>query len=143
MPTPLVSVTKDFSKPVDRIFDFLAEHENLSAIFPGKVTRVSDGSDGTRNGVGSTRAIGVGPGPKIIETNTVVVPNERIEYEITGGPPVKHHHGTMLFSALPNGGSRLKYDIELVLHVPGSGALVGKALTRSITRGLDKVDALA
>jgi hypothetical protein len=143
MPEPRVSVTQDFSKPVDRIFDFLAEHENLTNIFPGKVSRVRDGSDGTRNGVGSTRSIGMGPGPKIIETNTVVVPNERIEYEITGGVPVKHHHGTMLFSSLPNGGSRVKYDIELELPVPGVAALLGPVLKSTITRGFKRVDQLA
>jgi len=143
MSAPLISVTQDFTKPVERVFDFLAEHENLTAIFPGKVTRVRDGEDGTRNGVGSTRAIGIGPGPKIVETNTVVVPNERIEYKITGGIPVKHHHGTMQFSALPDGGSRLQYDIELVPPVPGLAPILKAALTRSITSGLKKVEQLA
>ena len=143
MPAPRISISQDFSKPVDRIFDFLAEHENLSLIFPGKVTRVSDGTDGTRNGVGSVRAIGIGPGPKIIETNTVVVPNERIEYKITGGPPVKHHYGTMVFSSLPNGGTNVKYDIELELHVPGAAAGMAAMLRGSIARGLKKVETLA
>lgn len=143
MPAPRISISHDFSKPVDRIFDFLAEHENLTQIFPGKVRRVRDGSDGTRNGVGSTRAIGIGPGPKIIETNTVVVPNERIEYEITGGPPVKHHHGTMVFSPLPNGGTHVQYDIELELHVPGAAAGLATVLRGSIARGFKKVEQLA
>ncbi len=140
---PHLRFSQDYTLPVERVFDFVSEHENLSVLFPGTVKRVRDGEDGTRNGVGSTRAIGIGPGPKIIETNTVVVPNERIEYKITGGPPVKHHHGTMRFSSLPDGGSRLEYDIELDLHVPGSGALVGAALKRSITNGLKKVETLA
>jgi len=143
MPAPRISLTHDFKQPVERIFDYLAEHENLSAIFPGKVTRVRDGDDGTRNGVGSTRAIGMGPGPKVIETTTVVVPNERIEYEITGGPPVKHHHGTMRFSALPDGGSRLQYDIEFELHVPGVITPVAAMLTKSIQRGLKKIETRA
>jgi hypothetical protein len=143
MPTPRISISHDFNKPVDRVFDFLAEHENLSLIFPGKVTRLKDGTDGTRNGVGSTRAIGIGPGPKLIETNTVVVPNERIEYEITGGIPVRHHYGTMVFSSLPNGGTHVKYDIELELHVPGAAAGVAALLRGSIARGFKKVEALA
>jgi uncharacterized protein YndB with AHSA1/START domain len=143
MPAPRISVSHDFRQPVDRVFDFLAEHENLSLIFPGKVTRVRDGSDGTRNGVGSVRAIGMGPGPKVIETNTVVVPNERIEYEITGGVPVKHHHGTMVFSSLPDGGTHVQYDIELELHVPGAAAGLGALLRGTVQRGFKKVEALA
>jgi uncharacterized protein YndB with AHSA1/START domain len=145
MPAPRISVTHEFTKPVDRVFDFLAEHENLGTIFgPAKVTRLNDGTDGTRNGVGSARTLVMGPGVKLVETNTVVVPNERIEYEITKSSlPVKHHHGTMVFSSLPSGGSRLVYDIELELPIPGASAGVAKILNASITRGLKKVDALA
>jgi uncharacterized membrane protein len=143
MPAPRISVTQDFSKPVDRIFDFLSEHENLSNIFPGKVSRVRDGTDGTRNGVGSVRKIAAGPGPKLIEENTVVIPNERIEYKLTGGVPVKHHHGTMQFSSLPDGGSRLKYDIELELPIPGAAPVVAAVLKQTIVRGLRRVEKLA
>jgi uncharacterized membrane protein len=140
MPEPRISVTQDFSKPVDRIFAYLSDHENLTTIFPGKVTRVRDGNDGTPNGVGSVRKIAAGPGPKLIEENTVVIPNERIEYKLTGGVPVKHHHGTMLFSSLPNGGSRLKYDIELELPIPGAAPVVAAVLKKTIERGLRRVE---
>jgi hypothetical protein len=143
MPSPRITVSHDFAQPVDRVFDFLSEHENLSNIFPGKVTRLQDGTDGTRNGVGSVRAIGMGPGPKIIETNTVVIPNERIEYKITGGVPVKHHYGTVVFSSLPDGGSHVQYDIELELHVPGAAAGMATLLRGTISRGLKKVETLA
>ncbi|HEX6391588.1 MAG TPA: SRPBCC family protein [Solirubrobacteraceae bacterium] len=140
---PRLSFSHDYAQPVERVFDFLAEHENLSVIFPGKVTRVRDGEDGTRNGVGSTRALSMGPGPKVIETNTVVVPNERIEYKITGGVPVKHHYGTMVFTPRPDGGTHLQYDIELDLHVPGAGGAIGALLKSSVNRGLRKVEQLA
>lgn len=144
MPAPRVSVTHDFTKPVDRVYDFLAEHENLATIFPAKITRLTSGTDGTRNGVGSSRELKMAPGMKLVETTTVAVPNERIEYKITKSSlPVKHHYGTMVFSSLPNGGSRLQYDIELELPVPGGGALVGKVLDQSIRKGLGKVDQLA
>lgn len=144
MPAPRVSVTHDFTKPVDRVYDFLAEHENLQSIFPAKITRLTSGTDGTRNGVGSSRQLKMGPGMKLVETTLVAVPNERIEYEITKSSlPVKHHHGTMVFSSLPNGGSRLQYDIELELPIPGAAALVGAQLRSSIRKGLPKVDQLA
>lgn len=143
MPAPRISISHDFDKPVERVFDYLNEHENLATIFPGKVKRLKDGSDGTRNGVGSSRAIVAAPGVRIVETNTVVVPNERIEYEITGGVPVKHHYGTMVFTPRPDGGTHVQYDIELELPVPGAVVPVAALLRWSIARGFKKVDQLA
>lgn len=143
MPAPAISVTHDFKQPVDRVYAFLAEHENLEALFPAKIKRLNDGTDGTRNGVGSARELTLAPGLKLVETNLVAVPNERIEYAITKSTlPTKHHHGTMVFSSLPNGGSRLVYDIELVLPL-GGHVVMSKVLGASIRRGLKKVDALA
>ncbi len=49
-----IHVQRDFTQPVERVFAYLAEHENLGAIFkPLRVERVRDGQS-ARNGVGST-----------------------------------------------------------------------------------------
>ena len=49
-----VKVEHHFAKAPERIFAYLAEHENLAAMFGAKVTRLRDG-DSERNGVGSVR----------------------------------------------------------------------------------------
>lgn len=144
MPRPRVSVSHDFSLPPERVYAFLAEHENLAQIFPARIERLTDGTDGKRNGPGSSRRLTMAPGMRIVETTTATVENERIEYRITDASlPVKHHRGTMVFSSLPSGGTHLQYDIELELPVPGAAALVAKVLDRSIRKGLPKVDRLA
>lgn len=137
-----VHVTHDFQKPVGPVFDHLAEHENLGPLFGAKVERLNDG-DSERNGVGSRRRLQVGPAPPFEETVTEFVPNERIEYKITKGSPLKGHVGTMRFSERPDGGSHLDYTIRLSSPVPGLTAAVRASLTRSLGQSLPKVDAAA
>lgn len=132
-----VHVTYDLPQPVEDAFAYLSEQENLEPLFGAKVRRLSDGSDGTRNGVGASRELKVGPLPGFVETNTEVIPNELIRYRITKGGILKHHEGVMRFSPRA-GGSRLDYTIDFDGKLPGVGPLVRAMLTRSITAGLRK-----
>lgn len=135
-----VHIEHDFSKPVDKVFAYLGEHENLSAIFPAKITRLTDGHDGHRNGVGSSRKMRAGIMPPFVETVTEYVPNERVVYRITKGTPLRGHEGTMRFSPTASGGTHLDYKIKLASPIPGLAKLVKAALTGSIRKGLKKVD---
>jgi len=132
-----VHVVQHFPQPVDELFAYLSEQENLEPLFGAKVTRLSDGSDGTRNGAGASRELKVGPLPGFIETNVEVVPNELVRYRITRGGVLKNHEGVMRFSS--NGtGSRLDYTIDFDGKAPGIGPLVKAILTRNISAGLRK-----
>ncbi|MGO9490367.1 MAG: SRPBCC family protein [Solirubrobacteraceae bacterium] len=135
-----VIVDRRFSKPPERVFAYLAEHENLADIFGAKVTRLKDGEDGERNGVGSVRQLRIGPLPPFEETVTEFRPPQRIVYRITKGSPLRDHLGVMTFEPDGDGGTRFHYDIRLGSHVPGLGALVRASLTRSINKGLARVD---
>lgn len=137
-----VHVSHDFAKPVGPVFEHLAEHENLAALFGAKVKRLADGQ-GHRNGVGSRRELRVGPGPQFEETVTAFEPNRRIEYRITRGSPLRGHVGTMLFSERPGGGCHLDYRIRLSSPVPGLALIVKTSLTRSVNQNLPAVDAAA
>jgi uncharacterized protein YndB with AHSA1/START domain len=133
-----VKVEHRFAKPPERIFAYLAEHENLSEMFGAKVTRLRDG-DAERNGVGSVRQLKIGPAPPFEETVTEFVPSERIVYKITKGSPIKGHVGVMTFA--PEGeGTLFLYDIRLASPVPGLAVMVKGSLTRSINKGLPKVE---
>ena len=90
---------QDYAQPPEQVFGYLAEHENLAEVFGAKITRLKDGTDGNRNGVGSARELKVGPFPPFEETVTEYVPNELIAYEITKGSPLKGHRGEMRFTA--------------------------------------------
>ena len=135
-----VVVDQTFGKPPERIFAYLAEHENLAEIFGAKVTRLRDGDDGQRNGVGSIRKLQIGPLPPFEETVTEFVVPERIVYKITKGSPLRGHLGVMTFAATPSGGTRFVYDIRIASSIPGLAPIVCAALTRSISQSLDTVE---
>jgi hypothetical protein len=135
-----VHVTQDFPQPVDELFAYLSEQENLEPLFGAKVTRLSDGADGTRNGAGASRELKVGPLPGFVETNVEVVPNELIRYRITRGGVLKNHEGVMRF-APAGSGSKLDYTIDFDAKAPGIGPLVKAMLTRSISAGLRRYGA--
>ena len=115
---------------------------HIAPMFGAKINRLRDGTDGTRNGVGSVRQLKVGPAPPFEETITEVVPNELIRYRITKGSPLRDHEGVMRFS--PNGeGTHLHYEISFNAVVPGLDRVVAAGLQRNIAKGLRSVDAVA
>jgi uncharacterized protein YndB with AHSA1/START domain len=138
-----VLIERDFEQGVDRVFDYLSEHENLGVIFPTRVERVRDGQGGERNGVGSVRRLSFGGLMPFEETVTAMEPNRRIEYRITQGTPLRGHRGEMLFSEREGGGSHLRYEIVFGSRVPGVAAAVAASLRRSIAKGLETVAARA
>ena len=133
-----VQVERSFTKPPDRVFAYLSEHENLAEIFGAKVTRLRDG-ERERNGVGSVRQLKIGPLPPFEETVTEFVPSELIVYRITKGSILRGHVGVMKFA--PEGeGTHLSYDIRIATPIPGVAALVTASLTRSVEKGLARVE---
>jgi len=85
------------------------------------------------------RQLKVGPAPPFEETVTEYIPSKRIVYKITKGSPIKDHLGVMTFA--PDGeGTLFRYDIRLGSSIPGLAALVKASLTRSIHKGLPKVE---
>jgi len=134
-----VHVEHDFSKPPERVFAYLAEHENLGEVFGAKIKRLRDGGQGERNGVGSVRELKIGPMPAFEETVTEFVVPQRIVYRITKGSPLRGHVGTMTFAATP-AGTHFVYEIRIASPIPGLAPLVHAALTRSITRAMPAVE---
>jgi uncharacterized protein YndB with AHSA1/START domain len=134
-----VDVQQDFSLPVDRVYAYLSEHENLGGLFGAIITRVRDG-DSSRNGTGSVRSLKIGPLPPLQETIVEAVPDALIRYRITqGGQPIRDHEGIMRFTSTPDGGTHLDYTIRLGSDVPLVDRLVAFALTRNIRRGLRRM----
>lgn len=136
-----VDITQDFALPVDRVYAFLAEHENLGPLFGATVTRLKDG-DTERNGTGSRRRLKLGPLPAFEETITHAVTDQVIEYRITQGSPLRGHSGRMDFSPLGSG-CRLHYVIEFGAVVPLLDKVVALGLNRNVRKGLRTIDAKA
>jgi uncharacterized protein YndB with AHSA1/START domain len=133
-----VHVTQDFPQPVEELFSYLAEHENLAPVFGTKIRRLNDGTDGTRNGAGSAREMRVGPLPPSVETNVEVVPNELIRYRITKGGILKDHEGVLRFTSRGDG-SHLDWTINFDGKLPGIGPLVKRKLTSDVSRAMRRL----
>lgn len=130
-----IEIVQEFSQPVEKLFGYLSEHENLATLFaPARVTRVRNG-DTSRNGIGSVRSLRILVAPPFEETVTAFKENELIEYRITKGSPLKNHHGVMKFYPF-NGGSRLHYTIVFEGRLPVIASLIRPALERAIRQGL-------
>jgi uncharacterized protein YndB with AHSA1/START domain len=134
-----VHVIHEFQAPVERVFAYLAEHENLEALFGTRIERVRDG-DTERNGVGSCRRLSFNGLLPFEETVTEAVPNERIVYRITKGTPMRDHEGVMAFSSANGGGSRLDYRIRFGSAVPFLAVTLARVLHGRIAGGLRKLD---
>jgi len=130
---------KDFSEDPATVFEFLSEHENLGGVLGADVTRLSDGTDGNRNGVGSSRRLKPpGPVPAFEETVTEYVPDERIEYRVTKGTPLNHHVGEITLTPAGSG-THMEWTIEIGTALPGLDFVIAKVLIHNIGRGLDRM----
>ncbi|AWB91612.1 SRPBCC family protein [Aeromicrobium chenweiae] len=139
MPTPQrVHVTHTYRSDPATVFAKLSEHENLGPVLGAKIDRVKDG-DTSRNGVGSTRSLKIGPLPAFHETTTVSEPNTLIEYAISQGSPLKGHWGRQVLTQTTDGGTLLDYTIGFDAPVPGLAALVGKILQKNIAKGIGRL----
>ena len=124
-----------YALPPEQVFDYFAEHENLADLLGAKITRLKNGTDGNRNGVGSIRQLKVGPTAPFEETVTEFVPNELIGYEITRGSPLKGHRGEMRFTA-EGTGTHLHYEIAFGSKIPGVAVIVAQGLRKNVAKGL-------
>jgi uncharacterized protein YndB with AHSA1/START domain len=134
-----IEIVYDFPQPVEKIFNWLGDHNNLGQIFfPFKVTRIKDGQ-GDVNGVGSVRKLSAFPLLPVEETVTQFQPNKLIEYKVTSKTaPIKDHLGVMLFES-SNGGTRLHYTITFKGILPLIGPALKIGLGQGIKRGLGKL----
>lgn len=132
-----VHETYDFHVPVERLFAHFSDHENLEPMLGLNVERIKEGETDP-NGVGSVRKLSARGLMPFEETVTEVVPNERIEYRVTKGTPLKNHLGVMVFSSTGESTSHLDYTITFDTSVPGLDRLIAKGIGRSLRRGFPK-----
>ncbi|MFP5430497.1 MAG: SRPBCC family protein [Gammaproteobacteria bacterium] len=132
-----IDVVQEFRQPVEEVFAYLADHNNLKKVFGIPVKRVRDGM-GDVNGVGSVRSLGFAP-LAVEETVVGIVPNQSIDYEITrGGGPITNHHGRLLFTRTANG-ARVQWSITFDSPLPLVGPVVRQVLKQGLTMGLRKI----
>jgi uncharacterized protein YndB with AHSA1/START domain len=130
-----VELTTRIAAPRDRVWGIVADHEGMPAWFPVcEVIRRDPGSPDP-NGVGAVRVVRA-LGLAIEERVTAFEPEERLEYALTQGAPVRDHRGEVVL-ACDGDGTRVRWRVRLRPLVPGTGWIVERALRRMLRRGLE------
>lgn len=111
--------------PIDRVFNFFADHERFITLLGGRCKRIREG-DSEPNGLGSIRRIGPGP-LSFDETIVTFEPNQQIEYAITRGGPLRSHRGTIDFRE-DRGATIVDYVIRFEPKLPLSGGVIARGL---------------
>lgn len=134
-----IQIRQIFTMPVETLFACLADHTRFGRITGAEISVVKTSEGDHPCGIGSVRRIKKPLVASFDEQITEFVENQRIEYRVCRGSPLKDHHGQMMFSPLENG-SLLEYQIVFnpKLAIPGWGWLLQKIIQQPIASGLKR-----
>lgn len=138
MSKQVIQVEQTFNAPLSEMFQLLTDHESFGKILGANIKRVVDGSDGFANGKGSVRRIQSFPVPAFEESVLVYKENERMEYTVSKGGPIKNHIGIMQFSG-DEKQSHLNYRIEFEPKIPFTGGFIKSAIEKPLRKGLKRL----
>jgi hypothetical protein len=132
-----IKVYQEFDAPIEQVWEAFNDHVTFGKMMGQKVTRVVDSKDPDNiNGVGSVRSLSV----PLMPFEESIMKSEKpllIEYKITKGMPILHHHyGKMEFTSLSDNRSAINYTIELGSNIPLLGGIVRSGLGKGIRDGL-------
>lgn len=131
-----LEVRRNIPLSVEKTFAILSDHNQLGGVIGLPCRRTRDG-EGDVNGLGSVRTLGVRP-LDFDETITAFEPNQRIEYRITRGTPLRKHVGTVRFSPAGSG-CDVSWHIQYEMSLPVLGGVIREVLRLGLKRGLGKL----
>ena len=129
-----VHVEASFRASPEVIWSRLTDHEGMVDWLPVReIVRHRPGFPDP-NGIGAVRTLR-GGGLVIEERITDFKPEERIEYVLTAGAPVRDYRGEMVLK--PDGEhTRVRWVVRFRTTVPGTGWILSALLRRFLGRGL-------
>lgn len=130
-----IELHRRIDAPPDQVWALVAHHEGMKKwAAVREVIRRRPGSVDP-DGEGAVRTIRAS-GLVVDERITVFKPNERLEYELVEGAPVRDHAGEVVLA--PDGaGTRVTWRVRFRARVPGTGWLLERMLRRGLSRSLD------
>lgn len=134
----VIKIRQRFHCPAKKVFNFLADHERLGTIWPGRFTRVKDGLGHEANGIDSVRQVRNSAFIIFEETITKFEPERLIEYRITKSSLIAKHWGQMVFIDLGNG-CILDYHIEMYTKLAWLGPIVRIVTDLPVRAGIVKL----
>jgi uncharacterized protein YndB with AHSA1/START domain len=132
-----IRVIREFAVQSGRVFDALADQDNMGRWLGAKISVPVRGADSL---VGTVRRVHLGP-VSFDERITSVQPGIAIGYEIgTRLPALVRHRGEVRVSPMDSQRCRVEWDVDLVLSPAFLGAPVLAGLKLLLGRGLGKLE---
>ncbi|MBD0322402.1 MAG: SRPBCC family protein [Aldersonia sp.] len=135
---PSYTAEKIIDAPREVVYAIFADRERSADFLPVQ-SRLESPGESERQGVGSVHFLGVGK-VGVREQITKLVPNERIEYRLIAGAPVKDHTGTITF-ADAGAGTKVTYTMDSTpkVRVPDAVLRLGlRGLIAGMLSGVSK-----
>ncbi|MEV0246997.1 SRPBCC family protein [Nocardia sp. NPDC050712] len=121
--------------PREVVYKFFTERDGIGPYLPVVNFTLKKPGTGAASGIGAQYLIGVGK-LGITEETTQLVPNERMEYKIVAGAPVKRHVGTITFADADNNSTVVNYTMESEPSLPVPGKVLELGLRTLINQFL-------
>lgn len=127
--------------PRRRVWEILIHHEGMPAWFPAReVVRRRPGSP-EPDGLGAVRVVRAN-GLALEERISAFKPEERLEYVVVAGAPLRDQRGAVVLSP-DTRGTAVRWSVEMTPRIPGTGWLLRRSVDRMLDRGLSGLRSLA
>ena len=142
-----IALARELAGSVEAVWPLLTDPARMNEWSEAPVRALAPGDGGRMDGVGALRRV-LAPGPtgevRLLEVIEASEPPHRLVYRVVNGPSmVKEHRGEQTLERLPAGGTRLRWEVRIELHVGAAEALVRSSLVPSLERSLDVLARLA
>jgi uncharacterized protein YndB with AHSA1/START domain len=121
--------------PRRRVWEILVNHEEMPRWYPAREVIRRRAGEPDSNGVGAIRVVRMG-GVVVEECITAFKPDERLEYNLTAGAPLRDYRGEVVLTAV-SGGTAIRWSVNLTPRIPGTGWLARRLVARTLVRALD------
>jgi uncharacterized protein YndB with AHSA1/START domain len=139
--THCVEHSVTISAPPSRVWNLVKDHRGMPEWFPvSSVTLQREGRPAP-NGVGAERVM---RGPKMNIREQVIGWDEQrsLDYRLMDGAPISCHHGRVELQPVA-GGTELTWSIRYRARIPGTTALVSRAMRKMLGEALPRLKQLA
>ena len=127
-----IELRGEIPAPPAAVWEVLADHRGWAKWAGIREAVLRNEGYPAPNGLGATRVFRQS-GIAIEEEITFFDPPRRMEYRISGGAPLRDHHGEMILEPSPEG-TRLTWRVAFRPLIPGTGALLRWGLDRGLGR---------
>jgi len=123
--------------PPDKVWELVADHRGMPAWFGLDSCELQREGVPAPNGVGAERKMR-GPGLNVREQVTGWEPPRRLRYRLLEGAPISCHQGSVEIAAVP-GGSEVTWRIRYRAKIPGTAAVVRRAMEKMLDKALPQL----